>query len=305
MALRESFMVKNGVAVTTLTLQPEMGQSIRVLDILCMGVSGGYLTIKVERKTVGYFRVDSGTLGNHLEFPGQLHPRKTILGLLRELGIFKGYPLAEGETMELSGLGTTAMTASILYELYDAGDVKATEQSGTKSDNYLFLNYGRVAAVVSTAGDTLYSTSKNPSEFPAFPFGATCPANKRILIHALLASERAGDDGTTAANYAKTTYYKMLREREVLHDEDRNGIIALGATVGTGGTFEAGNGQGRMGDFSTVCERLPLLFLPPIVAVSNEEVLTYVSTIVAATAGTLTVAELEIALVVEVLPIRV
>jgi len=297
-ALRNPLMVKTGAGVTTLSLEATTGKSLLVKDIYVKSVADKYLTVKIDRLTVGYFRVDSADLGNLLHYPLTDLEKKTILGLLAEKGLFTGYPVAEGQTLELSGLGSSALTATILYEEYDAGDITADKPNGTDSNEFLYIVSGHSGANINTAGEHLLDTVITPAEFPAFPFGAAVPARYEVDLLALLASERGADDGSTAANYIHTTYLKLVRDREVLFDDDRNGLYLQGSTVSSGGAFEPENGQGVVGEYSDTARRLPLFFTPPLTFTAGEELNVYLTTEVASTAGTFTTTEQEVGFVV-------
>jgi len=294
-------MIKSASNVDTLALQAKTGESLLVRDICVGNIPNGHVTVQIERVTVGYFRVDNDQLGNVLHFPVEDVQKKTILGFLWDEGIFKGYPIAEGETLEFTGESAGDLSAAIIYDVYDAPDIKNTDQNGSKSSNYVFINEGTVSASVNTGTNTLYDKIITTAEFPDFPFGQAVPANTQIKIHGLMASERAGDDGSTANNFCVTTYYKFVKDREVMFDEDRNGIYCRGNTVMSGGAFEPANGKGLAGDYSHLINRKPLMFNPPLTFESGEVLDIYVSTIVGATAGTLTSDELAISLIEEVI----
>jgi len=230
---------------------------------------------------LGYFRVDDVKLGNLLHYPLPDSEKKTILGFLGEKGYFTGYPVAEGQTFELSGLGEGNMTATVVYDEYDAGDITPEMENGTESDTLMYISFGRTGAVINTAGEHLLDVSVIPSEFPAFPFGGDVPAKTEIDVLGLLASERGADDGTTTTNYIRTTFYKLMRGREILFDPDRNGITALGAYVSAGGDFEIENNLSVLGEYSSTGRRLPFLFPEGFTFMSGEELLVYMVTEVA------------------------
>lgn len=287
MSLLSPLMVKNGVAATTLTLEADSGKSLLVKDILVKSVADVFLSVKIDKTLAGYFSVDAAVLGNSLGYTLQsgVPPRRTILKELADMGVFAGYPIAEGQKMVLSGLGATAMFATIIYEEYESGDITEDMQNGTECSEYVILNYGDTGSTVAAAGDQALDNQVSPKDFPEFPFGKVVPAKKEIDIHALLASERAADDGSTAANYVRTTYYKLKRERETLFDEDVAGIYAQGATVGAGGTFEAENGQSILAEGSDLYERPLMRFKTPLHFDEGEELNAYMTTEVAATPG--------------------
>lgn len=288
MGLLSPLMVKNGAGVTTLTLEADSGKSLLVKDILVKSVADVFLSVKLDKTLSGYFSVDAAVLGNPLGYTLQsgIPARATILKELADMGVFKGYPIAEGQKMVLSGLGATAMFASIIYEEHEAGDISEDMQNGTECDEYVILNYGDTGGTVAAAGDQAVDYQVSPKDFPEFPFGKVVPAKKEIDIHALLASERAADDGTTAANYVRTTYYKFKQERETLFDEDVTGIYAQAATVGAGGTFEAENGQSMLGEGSDLFRRPIMPFKTPLHFDEGEELNLYMTTEVAGTPGT-------------------
>jgi len=294
MALRNANMMKTGVGVTTLELRADVGKSFLVKDIFVKSVPNGYLTVKIDRTTVGYFRVDDDKLGNLLHYPLHNSEKKTLLGFLMERELFGGYPVAEGQVFELSGLGENNLTATIVYDEYDAGDITPEMENGTESDTLVYVSFGRTGSVINTAGEHILDVSINPSEFSAFPFGADVPAKTEMDVLGLLASERGADDGTTASNYIRTTHYKLMRGREILFDPDRNGIIAQGQLVALGGAFEPENGYSVLGEYSDTAQRPPFLFPEGFTFASGEELLVYMVTEVASTPGQFELDEQEV-----------
>jgi len=294
MPLRNASMMKSAVGVDSLTLQADVGKSFLVRNVYIKDVANGYVTIKIDRTTVGYLRVDDDKLGNLLHYPLPDSEKKTLLGFLGEKGYFAGYPVGEGQKFELSGLGATNITATIVYDEYDAGDITPEMENGTESDTLTYVAFGRTGAAINTAGEHLLNVSINPSEFPAFPFGADVPAKTEIDVLGFLASERGADDGSTTTNYIRTTFYKLMRGREILFDPDRNGITALGAYVSSGGDFEPENNLSVLGEYSSTAERVPFLFPEGFTFTSGEELLVYMVTEVGSTPGTFELDEQEV-----------
>ncbi|GAH99759.1 unnamed protein product, partial [marine sediment metagenome] len=101
--------------------------------------------------------------------------QESLLQYLSRKGLWKGYPVAEGETLQMTGIAgnedVDAQRQVLLYEVYDAEDMKSDTENGSKSASYMFLNYGNCGAAINTNGDSLYTTSASPTEFPSFPFG--------------------------------------------------------------------------------------------------------------------------------------
>jgi len=294
MALVNQNMMKSVVGEDVLELRADVGKSFLVKDIYVEDVADAYISIKIDRTTVGYYRVDDDKLGNLLHYPLPDSEKKTLLGFLREKGLFAGYPVAEGQTLELSGLGAGNMTATVLYDEYEAGDITPEMENGTESDTLVYVSFGRTGSAINTAGEHLLNVSIIPSEFPAFPFGEDVPAKTEIDVLGLLASERGADDGSTKTNFIRTKYYKLMRGREILFDPDRNGITALGAYVTTGGAFEPENNLSVLGEYSSTAQRLPFLFPEGFTFTSGEELLVYMVTEVGSTPGRFELDEQEV-----------
>jgi hypothetical protein len=203
---------------------------------------------------------------------------KTLLKFLLDLGIFKGFPVAEGEKFVITGAKQAGAIQVVVYEIYDAGDITSDMENGSKADTYLYLNYGDSGANINITGDTLLNNSKSPAEFPDFPFGVDVPAGKRIEILGVLASDFAPkeNDGT---NYCYTQYFKLVRGRKTLFDEDLNGILLnSGFTDALGDIDIVGEGQSLIGNYSDIDAKPPLIFPSPLVFEPGEELNVYLTT---------------------------
>jgi len=219
-------MIKTHKGVGTVSLTAKVGTSLLVKDVIVYSEQDGYVTFKIDKTTVGYFRI-SNVYGNHLA-PVVLvsgSRKGTILKYLWDKGIFKGYPVGEGQTFIVEGSTNANNKIVILYDEYDAGDIRPDQENGSESTKYFVINYGDTGANIDSAGDKLYSRSLNPVEFPAFPFGADVPAKAVITVYGILGSE-VGVRNATPATAIYTQYLKFVKERIVLFDEDRNGLYS-------------------------------------------------------------------------------
>jgi len=96
---------------------------------------------------------------------------KTLLKLLWDLNIFKGYPVAEGQKFVIEGVGGTGALQLVEYEVWDAGDKTPDMENGSEATEYFFVNYGRPRVTINYTGETRYEVPTSPPEFPDFPFG--------------------------------------------------------------------------------------------------------------------------------------
>lgn len=257
-----------------LTLEAGTGESFRVRSIYTGGITDPlYLIPKIDNYTVACWRV-CGRRGNHL---GCITPDKTGVNLMKQLverGLQFALPIAEGQKLTLPACTGTGYMV-VLYDRYSAGDIRATEPNGTKSKTFSFIQYLDASDVLTESGDMALDTALTPSEFPDFPAGKPVPARMRIKCHGIV--------GSPASNYASadngfwTTYLKLIREREVLFDEDRLGFLFLGNLVsGPGGDYAdvqtiIGTGAETDSANSNFKFDEPLWFEPPLDFASGEE----------------------------------
>ena len=352
MALKEPFMVKCVLGNNDLELSPDSGESFLIKDIQIYNPASDYVTLTIDKVTVGYFRV-GGVLGSHLPFLkaqakhahdisvaagadtttskrcdiknsggtdlnlGLIHdgtqaattlkramdlekiatPGKTILGLLAEKGIFKGYPVACGQTFKITGAKQSGAIQLVLYEKYDEGDIKKDMPNGTDAKEYMFLNYGNCGGDVNVDGDTLYNTPKSPAQFPDFPFGKVVDPKKEITIHGICASDFAPkeNDGT---DYCYTKYLKFIKGRKTLFDEDMNGILLYAPFNDAYGDIDmVGEGYSLIGNFSDVDMKMPLFFPTPLVFPPGEELNIYLTTVKGGNGQNIAVTKHEITLI--------
>lgn len=350
--LKEPLMVKIVEGENDLKLTAGTGKSLLVKDIMIVNPTQTHLTVKIEKATVGFFRV-KGPLGNHLpllwgrsehahdwitsaktpadvtsfatlqnaggaevaadNMIGSLaasttYPRvgelvktalrqKTLLGLLTDLGIFKGFPIGEGQSMTLSRVEGATPTQIVIYEVHDAGDKKPTDENGSESKEYVFINYGNCDKDVAITGDSIYKKPKSPPEFPDFPFGKDVPANTEITLLGILGSDFSPEDNTLT-NYTYTERLKLVRGRVTLFDEDKKGLLFFsGRKTALGGMPGVAEGLSMIGNYSDVDVRLPLIFPVPLVFGPGEELGVYLTTATFGTPTNISIDEHEIGLI--------
>lgn len=219
--LRQANKVKRITASGGGDLSAAAGKSLLIKSIYCIASSSDtYLTLSVDRVTVGVYRV-AGRAGN------QVSPYLTdyviphIMDFLTSKGINVAIPVAEGQTFNVSRFAETG-NVMIVYDEFDAGDVRSDMPNGSDANEYTFIQYMSSSETPVASQDILIDTSLSPAEFPDFPCGKNVPAGHTITMLGI-----AGHPFTTGGagpNAWGTTFVKLIREREVLFDEDRNGI---------------------------------------------------------------------------------
>jgi len=141
---------------------------------------------------------------------------------LQQKGIFAGYPVAEGETFEIKpAVQGATIVGGIVYEIHDAGDMTSDMPGGSKADEYMFINYGTNTVAIAAGAYGDLDKSRNPGEYPAFPFGEVVPAGQEVDVHGILIKTWGGYVDDTANTMR---FLKLIRDRKVLFNEDRRGI---------------------------------------------------------------------------------
>jgi len=300
--LKQGNCVKRITDVATGSLQADSGESFLIKGIYVAPESDNdYLVLKVDRKTVGCYRI-YGKAGNHLDVIKEDKIQRNLMEFLFRSGIDVSIPVAQGQKFTVSADGTTPTVVNV-YDMYDAGDIRADMPNGTASKEYTFMQYMASSGTANSDEDLLLDTSLSPSEFPDFPCGKSVPANHKIDILGLVGCPVG--NGISASDKLYSSYVKMIKDREVLFDEDRNGIPFFWAHGIFGGTnyysdfsligpcvnVDMNSTGGSLGD--------PLLFNPALSFVSGEELLMYVS-FIQAKARSVTGTDIDLAAIMKV-----
>lgn len=236
--------------------------------------AGAYMENAGEVDTV--LSIDSAVADtNYLRVPHMSHTpssfKETLLAYLGKRGIFKGYPIAEGEKFTIQLCTGATAVKMVEYEIYDAGDITNEMENGSKAESFLYVNYGDTGAVLQAVADTVLGETNNPTEYPDFPFGGVVPAGQKMELFGILASDVAPAANVTGtATY--TQWLKFMKGREVLFDEDHNGLLYLALFLDPPGAVNMiGEGFAVGGNFSQCDIKQPHVFDPPEIFNEGEE----------------------------------
>lgn len=219
--LLQANMIKRLTASGGGDLEAKSGESLRIKRIECIpSTNDTYITISIDRVTVAYYRV-KGKSGNHLSTILAAYLKQNLMQYLTDYGINVSIPVAEGQVLNVKRYAE-AGNVMLIYDRYSAGDVLATEVNGSASMVYHFIQYAKIGTAPTASGDHLIDTAITPSEFPDFPCGKVVPARHTIELLGIVGSPfNLGEAGP--AGFA-TSFLKLVKDREVLFDPDRNGI---------------------------------------------------------------------------------
>ena len=293
MALIESFMIKSGIGLgadTAVEVTADTGESLLIKDVIVKDSDDEYVVFEIDKTTVGFFRVDVGKAGSHLppnmafankdaKFYGLRASRSvTLLNYMIEKGWMSGYPVAEGQTFRVKPYtsGKKLGNVFIVYEKYDAGDIKKDMPNGSEASEYLFVNYAMTESDLTAAGDYEVKTVRTAKEFIDFPFGDAVPAKHEVDILAICATE--GLDWDASDTYTYTKYLKLFKGRRVLFDDDRNGLLFYypPSWATSAGTY-VGKGISVLGNYSDKDRREPFVLPTPLHFVAGDELKVYIT----------------------------
>jgi len=265
-----------------------------------------YLVLRVDRKTVGVYRVSSKA-GNHLAYiGGEIFPLN-LTAFLEERGVNVTIPVAEGQTFSIDSINAGTEIVAV-YDTYDAGDITAVMPNGSASKEYTFLQYMTTSETLSADGDLLLDVSLSPAEFPDFPCGKVVPAKTTVNLLGLVGN--TWYSGGSSGDIAHTEFVKLVKDRETLFDRDRAGIPFRGAYSGCGYSsyhpaFSLIGGVFQLPDLAYTPSPTwndygkPLIFEPVLSFVSGEELLVYL-TCVKGTTRTVAPANIDLAAILNV-----
>ena len=293
MALIEPFMVKSSFGVgadSVVELSADTGEAFMIKDVIVDGSNDNYIVLEIDKTTVGFFRVDAGALGSHLP-PSQAVTKNyrimrgiraggsvTLISYMIDQGWMRGYPVAEGQTFRVKPYtsGKKLNNVVIIYEKYDAGDIKKDMPNGSEASEYVFVNYGQPSSILTTAGDYEINQIITCAEFPDFPVGDAVPSKHEIEILGLLGSECIDYDGSD--DYTNTKYLKFYKGRKVLFDDDRNGLPFYHPVFdGISAGLHIGRGFSVVGNYSLYDRREPFIPPTPLVFKAGDELKVYIT----------------------------
>ena len=300
--LRQANCIKRTASGSKVSLYADAGECFLIKNVIFGHTdTSGYPVFRVDRKTVGCYR--GGAPGvSHLGHADDTYIVTNLMEWLTSKGVNVTIPIAEGQTFTVERTGDTG-DVTIIYDTYDAGDIRAEMENGSDAKEYNFVQYMTAAAALDEDGDHELSVSLSPAEFPDFPCGKVVDARHAIDVLGI-AGQPVSEKGATSG-YTTSQYIKFIKDREILFDEDRDGIPFMSPNSAST-TAEYITDESLIGDcvavgadLSNPSHGLPLLFDPPLHFESGEELLVYLH-VNWTTDGSLAVDDVRVALILHV-----
>lgn len=300
--LRQANCVKTEITGEEFSLQADAGESFLIRQIIFTdALAEEYPVLRVDRKTVGCYR--GGIQGQqHLGGAVDAYIPMNLMEWLMGKGVNMAIPVAEGQRFTIDRKDD-AGALCVVYDMYDAGDIRADMVNGSDAKEYNFIQYMTAAEPLTSAIDYELSVSLSPGEFPDFPCGKVVPARHTIDVLGVAGMPVNVGDIT---NSTYTTFLKLVKDREILFDEDRDGIPFLALSAVAAATTRK-IVHSLIGDCVSIGATLsdpsygvPLLFDPPLHFVSGEELLVYLTCAIDVGDCSIPVADVRVALIMNV-----
>ena len=180
--------------------------------------------------------------------------------------------------------------------MYDAADIKASDDNGSMSNVRRYVHYMTNSAVIVSTPTTL-DVSLNPGGMDTWPVnGLPVPDNNQYRILAVVGCPSSRGNATVNKGY--TSHLAMLLRGQYLFDIDRNGLPFLGdvAVVANAETYKPI--ASVIGPCTATITYPPFILPQPLVFKKGDTLLTQVVTIGALAAG-IGIAGLDVAYVME------
>ena len=281
----------------TFTLTPPINQSYKVKYIQVFGGSSNYLKLYINKTTVGYWRT-GGPLGSHLYPTSAGMNKHNLMHQLYNDNLFVGYPVIAGQNFVGTLDTSTATAIAVYFDVYDAGDLHPTDPNGADSTEYQYIQYIR-ASTVTANNNSIYDTQMTPLEFPAFPVsGNVVPAGMSIKLLGL-AGTPVSQSGATASEGQFTEYLKLVLERSILYDPNKNGLNFYGQAPSATASTQLLGGITDIGNQSNIDQTPYYRFENPLTFTQGQELDIYLTTGYATINNNLSAAQTEIALILD------
>ena len=229
--------------------------------------------------------------------------QQTLLKYLADKGIFKGFPVGEGETFTIELITGATAVKVVEYDIYDGPDITNTMENGSKSDTLMYVNYGDTGANIQTVADNVLVECNNPAEYPDFPFGGIVPSGHKIELFGILASDVA-PAANAAAACTYTQYLKFMHNREVLFDEDHNGLLYYALFPDSLGHMDMiAEGYSVGGNYTECNKAQPFMFDPPLVFNEGEELTVSWHVVIVGAGAAISQALQEVGLILRISPL--
>lgn len=271
MAIKRLLEVYNGI--DSVSIPVKVGESILVKDIIVhkFGTACDLLKIYVDSVQVGEIYI--GTIhGNPLIGTSNLYGKQTLLNYLYNKGLWRGIPVEEGQTLQVTAYNGSGVYISVIYEVHDAGDLSSTNPNGSEASERDLITYGRVGSV--SSGECLYNSATYGVIVGGFPFTDKVPPAYEVHVKGVLFQDIMKISGT-GANKSKSMYLKFIKEREVLYNNQLAGLPYFGDTTKTSDGTYNGTGLSVGGVYTDLNSKEPYILPEPIVNVEGQKLEIY------------------------------
>jgi hypothetical protein len=145
--LKQANCIKRVATTVAFSLQAEAGESFLIRNIIIGATAAtGYPVLRVDRKTVGCYRAGAQGI-SHLGHKDDAFLPMNLMEWLASKGVNVSIPVAERQQFTIERASDTG-DVIVIYDCYDAGDMRADMVNGSDAKEYNFLQYMTASAAL-------------------------------------------------------------------------------------------------------------------------------------------------------------
>lgn len=233
MALRDMFRIHTAENTQTTTLSPRSSEGLKIWHVgITSDTNRTFATLKIDEKTVLSTQVGPDDQ-NLLNFKQRNEEVQTILDFFKDQGIFKGYPIAEGQEFSIDA-GFVADSIEIWYTVHDPNDIKSDMDFGSKSKLMIHPIPLTNKTALTTDGFKKFDDNLLPVGFNQFP-GEEDQLQSGIELDIYGIANADVGRFVSAGNTANSEHLRVTMTQEILFDRDEKGFIVEGLAPGSAG----------------------------------------------------------------------
>ncbi len=296
MSLIKQGMVEKGTGANDGSLTMQAGESALIRDLYYLAghVNHEDVDIDIDRKRIMQFKAPVSWFLLHWYASHAFIP---MVEAIKAAGLWPSIPLGEGQTFT-AGSALNDAYMEIVYDLYEAGDIKSTDDNGSDARRYRLFQTISNSDTITAAGDWPLDQSSLDAVFPQFPGGAVVPAGTEMHLLGLYGAPVSKGGG--AANGQYTTHLKFIANREDMFDKDLTGMNFLGNAAFVLADVEYQNVCGRLANSIEYLQPRIIAYDEPIIFKAGEELNVYATIAETGATGDLTAGQVALGLIFDV-----
>lgn len=264
------------VGAGTLILAPGADESYRIVDIRHFLATTSPLVGWVDRDAIvvlwRYVAAPLFYADMVNNYANPLHAHRMLNRLPGQYPI----PIESGQIFTIPGVGANDRVL-VIYDVYDAGDVKATEHNGTHGASHSWIQEVTYTGGAVWGTTVRFDTLLTPAQFLDFPIRANVPGGRRVTVEGIAGVPFMQAAAGAAVGRTRRVFWTRDRERilgEVGHGHWFRGEGAGAADIWSALESTIGHDDASVNDLVGTAQaiRESYAYTPPLAFKADEDV---------------------------------